>query len=917
MPAPLAGIVPILMNSARGLKILRDLGIAVTSIPAIEKTINAIPEEKQKQLVELIVQGPAYDFVNEQVFRNVKDTPSGTVIGPDADEIEKQKEQIQKDLKPPKAGEPPSIEPLITLPPEPMETKEEFPAEEDDKPLIETFPAGTEQGPVIFTMDDPRQIKTTGQYVGLPEGTDTKEKLQEIRDEAYKQFDSGKEGRYWYRDSAKTILDSVGGNIAEADKIAQLIGVFSAGSPVGTDLNYALQAYAAHKRGEDIFTGRFPTAQSQKAKTILEGGTWEGRKTNNFYKAIAREFNPELSNEPVVDIWMMRAFGFEDFDGTPTEAQYNTVSNEIKNILGKAREIDPSYDINQIQAAIWVGAKAKKVGSMDKALFNYQNAIENNLGQISWESAPGGSLNHLVGFGDLPYKDRQEYHVEASKIFLDDKGNDILAQAIGVLTPNEFEAPGHYMDEVNPGSQTEVIIPKGYKETKALDKNTVALIDAYAAAKGLILGQEAVPWHRPFYTDSANKADGVKITIDDGRIATQAETRQLSQEANKIASEIAGREINDFNLIGSEDGGRFLNVVFDDAGNKVFTNKQFTDIISKAADRVFPGEQKVDLNYFASDGNYISNDWNKNLNGEDYIKTIGQAGSDIQKRVLDLLPSLIEKKYQLDKGFGEKYKLELNTAINQKYRTSGGTRGGGTPGQVQEVDKSGVVPPAQLTTQNFLDPKLMDRLLKSQGGVEGFNEIFERAAPMPGSTKRKMNFELADILDDKYNLSGFPEGESEETVTPERLEYLQRTVSKRFEAIDYIVSAAYNVINGEDKNTIFVVDNDGLPVAAAKLEDRFRSDKAYTREAITITEAGSVFKNAGDQLFKDILQKAKDEGKKYIVAEDLTSTEALEAMKKRGFKTPTTKALKRFKGRKIRRPNGRVAYQKNLVYVIE
>ena len=94
MPAPLAGIVPILMNSARGLKILRDLGIAVTSIPAIEKTINAIPEEKQKQLVELIVQGPAYDFVNEQVFRNVKDTPSGTVIGPDADEIEKQKEEV-------------------------------------------------------------------------------------------------------------------------------------------------------------------------------------------------------------------------------------------------------------------------------------------------------------------------------------------------------------------------------------------------------------------------------------------------------------------------------------------------------------------------------------------------------------------------------------------------------------------------------------------------------------------------------------------------------------------------------------------------------------------------------------------------------------------------------------------------------
>jgi hypothetical protein len=358
--------------------------------------------------------------------------------------------------------------------------------------------------------------------------------------------------------------------------------------------------------------------------------------------------------------------------------------------------------------------------------------------------------------------------------------------------------------------------------------------------------------------------------------------------------------------------------VFDDVGNKVFTNKQFTDIISKAADQVFPGEQKVDLNYFASDGNYINNNWSENLNGEDYIKTIEQAGPDIQKRVLDLLPGLIEKKYQLDKGFGEKYKLELNEAINQKYRTSGGTRGGGTPGQVQGViDKSGVAQPAQLITQNFLDPRLMDRLLKLQGGVKGFNEIFERAAPMPSSTKKKIYNQLSQILDDKYNLSKFPPGESQETVSPERLEYLQKTSSKRFEAIDYVVSAAYDVINGADENTIFVVDGDGLPVAAAKLEPRFSGEKINTQDAMTITEAGSVFRNAGDQLFKDILQKAKDEGKKYIVAEDLTSPEALEAMKNRGFRAPTTKDLKKFKGRKIRRPGGRVAFQKNLVYVIE
>ncbi len=36
-------------------------------------------------------------------------------------------------------------------------------------------------------------------------------------------------------------------------------------------------------------------------------------------------------------------------------------------------------------------------------------------------------------------------------------------------------------------------------------------------------------------------------------------------------------------------------------------------------------------------------------------------------------------------------------------------------------------------------------------------------------------------------------------------------------------------------------------------------------------------------------------------------------MEKRGFKKTTTKDIKKFKGKKIRRPNGRMAVQKNLV----
>ena len=245
------------------------------------------------------------------------------------------------------------------------------------------------------------------------------------------------------------------------------------------------------------------------------------------------------------------------------------------------------------------------------------------------------------------------------------------------------------------------------------------------------------------------------------------------------------------------------------------------------------------------------------------------------------------------------------------------------PSSIEEKDEydkiTGVKLPTSLKIQNSLDPKLIDELLKLQGGIEGHRKLFEKdesgfsAAPMPASTKKKMYHELFDKMSKKYNVAHYPEGETPETVSEERKEQLMNTYNKRAEAIDYITSAAYDVINGANENTIFVVDEDGLPMAAAKIELNFSGPTTLTKDALTIVEAGSVFKKAGDQLFNNIIQRAKDEDKRFIVAEDLTSTEALEALKKRDYEPPTTKETKRFKGRKIHRPSGRVAYQKNLV----
>ena len=223
------------------------------------------------------------------------------------------------------------------------------------------------------------------------------------------------------------------------------------------------------------------------------------------------------------------------------------------------------------------------------------------------------------------------------------------------------------------------------------------------------------------------------------------------------------------------------------------------------------------------------------------------------------------------------------------------------------------------TTQNFLNDDLMNDLLKIRGGIEGFKKNMASEFPkMPASTKNFMEQELQKKLFDKYKLDKYPEGESPETVNEFRKKYLEDTYFKNLGAIEYITSVAYDVIDEKPKDSILVVDEDGLPIAAAKISLPGRKDiinvsDVYHKDALVIVEAGSIFKNAGDQLFNDIIQKAKDEGRRFVIAEDLTSPEALRAMEKRGFKTPTKKDTKKFKGQKIRRPNGRTAYQKNLV----
>lgn len=238
----------------------------------------------------------------------------------------------------------------------------------------------------------------------------------------------------------------------------------------------------------------------------------------------------------------------------------------------------------------------------------------------------------------------------------------------------------------------------------------------------------------------------------------------------------------------------------------------------------------------------------------------------------------------------------------------------------QDVDtsvlKNVAIDKSFLKTQDYLDEKVIDELLKLRGGKQKFEESMEGdLAPMPSSTKNKMEIMLQQKLFDKYKLNEYPEGESPDTVSEERKKQLLNTYNKNLGAINFITSAAYDVISGPNKNTVFVVDNEGLPIAGAKIGrgDLFGN---AAKEAIAIQEIGSINSNATNDLLKEVNARALANGKKYIVAEDITSQEAIDAFKAKGFESASLKKYKQFEGKLIYRGNRKVK-QKNYVKEVE
>jgi hypothetical protein len=232
---------------------------------------------------------------------------------------------------------------------------------------------------------------------GAPEGV-TSRNLHVTRALVRKFTREGKGARFWYRDTARTVLKLVQGNVVDADKFIQLLAIYSPNTALGPNTMAAVKVWNQYKNGaksEEIHAAT--EDRDNKARAVLfESGKWDGRKTNSFYLNIMHEIvatatageiaqlNIDKSlldaiSKPVtVDVWMLRAFGYDNHSATDDlgTGKYSFVDNEIRRVtaeLNQKLDDDQKWLPHEVQAAMWVSIKGRYEIPSVKKMTNEQS----------------------------------------------------------------------------------------------------------------------------------------------------------------------------------------------------------------------------------------------------------------------------------------------------------------------------------------------------------------------------------------------------------------------------------------------------------------------------------------------------------------------------------------------------------------
>jgi len=536
----------------------------------------------------------------------------------------------------------------------------------------------TQGGDVIpfkkITSKDFKRNKD-GTYVGFNKTINTPQKLNKMIADIEGLAKEAEKGRYWYENSSKAILKATGGDVKEAEILAQIIAVTSQSTGVKTNTGFALKAYSQWKAGLPINTGRFPVEQSKKIEDILNGIPWEGRKTNSFYRNLMVHIDPKVAAElpTTQDMWMARAFGLDS--DSPTSAQYENMERITKNLAEKL-----GWKPHQVQAAVWVAMKgrfdpvkasitkhATSKGWLDssgevlpkyekkyskyfneqvfgkefdeeqmlKAAYDYANGIQDNLGNIALEAIPSVTSGVLRGIHTAAPEAQAAFTKDMYEIFLED-GVDQLAKEIGILSPDNFSGFGGWEGTVNESIQLRAVMSG--TDTAGINVADQELMDMYASVVGTVFKQDGVSYRRAFTARNWNEKNGVTVRLEEGRPLTRDETERLYKSLEEVFGDSWTSPIP------SHKGVELINYTDD------IDNKTFMDMVESAIIKADLPTTKIGS--FRSEGKLLENNWEVYPNGQGYQGRFEGQRSDLYNR---LVAEYSEKAEKIRQKYANEY----------------------------------------------------------------------------------------------------------------------------------------------------------------------------------------------------------------------------------------------------------------------
>jgi hypothetical protein len=548
-----------------------------------------------------------------------------------------------------------------------------------------------------------KREKATGRYVGSPDWVGgNPAQLKKLRKILRGLAEEGESGRYWYENSSAAILEIAGGDVVEAEKIVALIALYSPNATVPANTTMALTAYYQFKAGVPINAG-FGVADAKATALMAEGKMWSGIKTNSFYQNLMVNIDPSKLDPGVatMDMWMALAFDYGDkaLDQGP---KYQFSQREIQRLAAEL-----GWEAHQVQAAIWTAMKgridpireqlkekelevgigetyekfdpktgknkvlyrvkkgreydhfrlAHKMGmeydlkkeDIEASRYDFSDALRERMVQLSWEATPSTSTGRSIpGIHKAPLDQRREY-LEAIYKVLFENGRSVIAELAGLANGTSMIGYSAWKGDIGAGAQTFTpVATSGTGSKKAIKPEAAANLDLASNMLGFILEQDAVTYHTASY--GAAKKDQNMAALQTSRPLTMQEMHSLYKALHD--------KFGTWDLAPAyrPDGVRIGNFTAFDDSVPTIDNKDFHDGIQEIIESLPDdfGGGSVTATTFMSVGNYLSNNWETNPNGETYLERIQAQRPVVLERVRNLRSSVeaINREFDAKYGWG-------------------------------------------------------------------------------------------------------------------------------------------------------------------------------------------------------------------------------------------------------------------------